>query len=243
MRRARWIVLAAAVAFLAMLLVEFPARWAGAALPRGVSCGELDGSIWSGTCTELARGEAQLGDLTWTVQPACLMRARLCLDLALEQSPRTSLRGLIELRLGGRIEARNARGTVSLEHRLLSQLPAGSSGRLDFDVDSLAWDGQRLTVLVGQLDVHDLRAGSTALGDYRLAFAPGSGDEPLARITDLGGPFEVEGSLRLTRAPGYVLDTRVAPRAGAPQDAVQALNALGSPDAQGRRAFSIEGTF
>jgi hypothetical protein len=243
MRRARWIIVAAAAAFLAMLLVEFPARWAAPALPHSVTCGELDGTLWSGTCTDLARGGARLGDLAWTVHPACLIKARLCVDLALEQPQAFALRGRVELRLGGAIDARSARGTLPLEHRLLDQLPAGTSGRVDFDVSSLSWDGRRLTVLVGQIDVHALRSGSTALGDYRLAFAPSSADEPLGRITDLGGPFEVEGSLRLTRAPGYLLETRVIPRAGAPQDAVQVLNALGSPDAQGRRPFSIEGTF
>jgi hypothetical protein len=49
--------------------------------------------------------------------------------------------------------------------------------------------------------------------------------------------------VRLTHQPGYVLEGLVAPRADAAPELVGNLQFLGSPDASGRRPFSIAGTF
>jgi len=239
----RWIILAAVLVFLVTLVAEFPAQWAAGALPRGIRCRELAGSLWSGSCVDLAHDAVDLGDLSWTVHPARLLAGRLSVDVSLEMPQRPALVVGIELRPGGAIDAHDARGSLTLDRQLVPQLPAGTAAVADFELGSLSFDGQRVTVLVGHVDVHGLRSGSTPLGDYRLTFAPAASDEPVGHIQDLGGPFEVEGSLRLNRAPGYELSVLVAPRAGAPSDAVQALKVLGSADAQGRRPFTMEGTF
>jgi hypothetical protein len=62
-------------------------------------------------------------------------------------------------------------------------------------------------------------------------------------LTDLGGPLAVRGTLRLTNQPGYVLEGQVAARADAAPELVSNLQFLGTPDASGRRPFSIAGTF
>jgi len=72
---------------------------------------------------------------------------------------------------------------------------------------------------------------------------PGGGTEPVGTLVDLGGPLAVQGTLRLTDQPGYVLEGQVAPRADAAPDLVSDLQFLGSPDAEGRRPFNIAGTF
>jgi len=241
LKRRLAITLAVLIAFLAVILVQFPARWAGAALPRNVSCRELSGTLWQGSCSGLNAYAISVGDLDWTLHPLRLLIGRLDLDLALDAAGRLT-RGRVELGLGGRISAHALKGTLPLDRQWFPQLATLPGATADFDIDSLLYDGRRLADLIGRIDVHGLRSDGTALGDYRLLFA-GGGDDPVARLSDLGGPFSVEGTLKLTREPGYVLEGRVAARPGAPPDTVQALRFLGSPDAQGRRPFSVAGTF
>jgi len=47
----------------------------------------------------------------------------------------------------------------------------------------------------------------------------------------------------LTPAPGFELEGFIAARNGAPPELVNSLRFLGSPDATGRRPFSLSGTF
>ena len=61
-------------------------------------------------------------------------------------------------------------------------------------------------------------------------------------VEECGGPLAVQGTLRLTRQPGYVLEGQVAPRDGAPPELIGNLQLLGTPDGLGRRPFSIAGT-
>ena len=82
----------------------------------------------------------------------------------------------------------------------------------------------------------------TALGSYSVSFPGGSGD-PVGTLRDLEGPLALEGTLRLTPAPGFELEGVIAARRGAPPELVNSLRFLGSPDATGRRPFSLSGTF
>ena len=63
------------------------------------------------------------------------------------------------------------------------------------------------------------------------------------QVRSVGGVLDVQGTLRLTRAPGVVVEGTVAARPDAPPELVKQLAYLGSPDAQGRRPFSFENTF
>jgi len=56
--------------------------------------------------------------------------------------------------------------------------------------------------------------GRRPLGSYVVTF-PGGPGEPTGKLRDLNGPLAVEGTLRLTRQPGFELEGLVAARAGA----------------------------
>jgi general secretion pathway protein N len=248
MSRAAWITAAAAVAFLIMLIANFPARWAGRFLPRGTACAQLSGTLWSGSCAGLVAEGTPLGDLSWAAHPLGLLAGKLSLSLSLTV-PSGTVSSDVKLGPTGSITAENVRATLPLSRALFAQLPANVQGLVHIDLASLHWDGRRVTALRGSVEVHGLEAQGETLGDYRVSFpqdaheSSGAGDEPTGRVEDLGGPLSVQGSLRLTREPGFVLDTLVAPRANAPPDVVQALRFLGSPDAQGRRPFPLAVTF
>jgi general secretion pathway protein N len=259
MKRTAWMAAAAALAFLVVLLARFPARWAQGFLPRGTACAQLGGTLWNGTCTGLVAQGMPLGDLSWSSHPLRLLAGKLSFTLALAL-PSGTARARLELGPTGAITAQGVRATLPLSHALLAQLPPNIQGLIQVDLASVHWDGKRVSAVRGVLEVHGLVVQGDALGDYRISFPADSGgpigaaalsgpgregagagaqDEPTGRLEDLGGPLAVQGTLRLTRAPALALDMLIAPRANAPPDIVQNLRFLGSPDAEGRRPFSL----
>jgi hypothetical protein len=102
-----------------------------------------------------------------------------------------------------------------------------------------------ITQLQGRIEARDLEDSSganTPLGSYLVTFPGGSG-APTGKLHDLDGPLALEGTLRLTPAPGFELEGLIAPRPGAPPELVNNIRFFGSPDASGRRPFSVSGTF
>lgn len=234
---------AGVAAFLLVLIVRFPARWAALALPRNLACAQLSGTLWSGTCTGLIAAGAPLGDLTWSLRPLRLLAGRLALDVALARAGGTA-RASVEIGPTGAVTAHDVRAEFPLDRGLIPALPPYTHGSADVDLALLRWNGRRVTQMHGQIDVRDLTAGQgEPLGSYRLLFPGGPGDEPDGQLSDLGGPFAVQGTVRLTREPGYVVQGLIAARPTALPDLVSQLRYLGAPDAQGRRPFSVAGTF
>ncbi len=242
MRRGVFIALAAFVAFLLVILARFPAQWAAAFLPAQLTCQQLTGTLWNGGCSGLAMSGQALGDLDWRLHPLALLAARL--DADVQWTPAGgSAQGHISLRPGGALSAQGARAHLALTHELVASIPPGSRGVLDAELRRLEWDGHRVRSVEGVIEAHQLATPMLMLGDYRLTFPTPSAAEPVGELHDLGGPLDLTGTLRLTGEPGWVLDTRLKARPGAPADLVQALRYLGTPDGSGRVPFSVAGTF
>lgn len=244
MSRAVKISAGALIAFLLILLVRFPAQWIKGFLPKDATCQELSGSVWSGSCAGLAIQGTPAGDVSWTLHPSSLFKARLGLTLAASRPP-ASVNGQFEIGFSGEVRGRDIVAVIPLDPAVIRELPPDLRGTLNARLDSLALKGKTLTGLEGVIDVMQLeQPPGTAIGEYRLTFPKGAtGDEPTARLEDLSGPLDVEGTFRLTREPGYELQGTVVAKPEASESTVNALRYLGSPDAQGRRPFSRAGTF
>ncbi len=237
------LVLLAAAAFAVILLSRLPASWV---VPRSgiVACTSPDGSLWSGSCSGLTVERMPFGDLTWDVAPLRLLTGTLAAHVVLARGPVTGSAD-VALRMGGSISLQNLIADLKLDPRQIPHLPPQLRGSVHTDLSLVRLTHGRIAELKGRIEAHDLsqRTGHvTPLGNYALTF-PGGGTEPVGTLTDLGGPLAVRGTLRLTSQPGYVLEGQVAPRADAAPELVSDLQFLGSPDAAGRRPFSIAGTF
>ena len=102
--------------------------------------------------------------------------------------------------------------------------------------------------IVGTIELHGLQApppGGAAIGSYAITFDAGSARDGklIGQIKDLEGPMQVTGTATLAGDRSYVVEGLVAPRAGAPPAVTDTLRFLGAPDAQGRRPFSVAGTY
>ena len=243
MKRTLWIVLLAAAVFTAIFIARVPASWV---IPSRTahSCASLEGSLWSGTCTGLSVSGRPLGDVSWDLEPWRLLVGKLAAAVAATHGVAEATAD-VELGFGGRLSARNLVADLTLDPQLIPGVPPGLHGRAHLDLSLVTLQHGIVTQLQGRIEAHDLeeRSGTnTALGSYVISFAGGSGD-PIGKIRDLDGPLAVEGTLRLTNAPGFELEGFVAPRQGASPEVVNNLRFFGSPDASGRRPFSMSGTF
>jgi hypothetical protein len=243
-KRPLWIALLAAAAFVAIVLARMPAAWVVPARGAQWACASLDGSLWSGTCAGLTVSGTPLGDLSWELHPLRLAAARLAAHLTLSHGPADAAAD-VELTLGQRITARNLVADLPLDPALLPAVPPNLHGRAHVALALVQVQHGIIRQLQGRIEARDLeeRSGNnTALGSYSVSFPGGSGD-PVGTLRDLEGPLALEGTLRLTPAPGFELEGVIAARHGAPPELVNSLRFLGSPDATGRRPFSLSGTF
>ena len=244
MKRAFWLTLLAVVVFAGIVLARLPASWV---IPSSgnLSCTAVDGSIWSGACSGLTVQGMSMGDVVWDLHPARLLMGKLAAHVVLTKGT-SSARADVEVGLHKDITARNLVADLPLDPSVIPQMPSTLRGTAHLDLAQIRVERNIITQLQGRVELHDLvqRSSSdlTRLGDYSLTFPGGTG-EPTGQLRDLGGPLSVDGTLRLTREPGFDLQTLVAARANASPDLKDAIQFLGSPDAQGRRPFGMSGTF
>lgn len=247
MKRTVWITLLAVVAFLAIVIARLPANWV---LPSSgsISCSAVDGTLWSATCTGLTVQGKPVGDVIWDLHPGRLLAGKLAGHVNLTR-PDGSLTTDVEAGLNKSVTARNLVADVPLDPAVIPNFPRTLRGSAHLDLPLLQVDSQgNITQVQGRVEAHDLEDRSnghlTKLGGYSVSFPAGGTGEPTGQLHDLGdGPLSVEGTLKLVHGPGMQLDSWIRARPGAPEELTDMIQILGSPDAQGRREFSMESTF
>jgi hypothetical protein len=244
-RHVPWVA-AIAVAVVLTLLVRWPLAWALPLFPATAICTGPGGTVWSGRCSSLRIGAQDLGSVSWRWHPSRLFVGRLAVDVeAVRAMDRVT--GEFAFGFGQRVEARDLEAQLALAGGLLPALPGALQGSVTARVPQLALQGRAITVLVGDIDVRDLRQGAAAasIGSYTVTFPDGASPDDNLRgeLRDNGGPLAVSGTVTLTPEPGYVVEGLVAARADAAPALARQLEMLGRPDAQGRRPFSVAGTY
>jgi general secretion pathway protein N len=250
-KRGIWIAVLAVVAFAVIVIARLPASWVVPSPPSAVSCGAVDGSIWSGSCSGLTVQGSTLGDVVWDVHPLKLLTLKLSANIVLTR-PVGSIHGDFDVGLDKSVTARNVQADIPLDGDVLSMLPPGLQslrGNANANIDSAHVVKNVIKQIQGRIEMHDLedhdRQGQTMpLGNYSLIFPPGGTGDPTGQIKDLGGPLAVDGTMRLTQdKPGFELQGYVTPRGDATPALLNQLQYLGSPDSQGRRQFGTSVTF
>lgn len=246
MKRTFTVIVLVILAFAAIVLARLPASWLLPTGGAGFSCASVDGSLWSGYCSGLTVRGAALGDLTWQLRPARLLLGKVAAHIDLEHPPSASAQGDVEIGLGGTVVARDLTASLPLDPALLPGVPPTLTGSLHLDLALARISSKGIVrTLEGRIEASDLVDHSgyvTPLGNFAVTF-PGGTPQPTGDLRDLGGPLAVTGKIVLTPQPGYDLSAYVTPRPSATQALVNAIEFLGSPDAQGRRQFAVSGTY
>ncbi len=238
--------LAALLLFALTVVARLPTRWALHAAPASVVCEEPAGSLWQGQCARLRAGGTTIGPVSWRLHALPLLLARVDVDLV---SHDASLPGSAQLTLrsGGRLEAHALRASVPLDSGLLPLFPNGWSGQLGLDLSTLTLKAGHISALQGIVNADALKQISPAMpfGSYQLRFTGSAARDGwiVGELRDSGGPLAVTGTLQLRASGDYELNGTAAARSDATPELAKAVEFLGAADAQGRRPFSLTGTY
>jgi general secretion pathway protein N len=244
MKRTLRITILAILGFAIILLVRLPASWIKGFVPQGVVCTDLAGTAWNGSCAGLVYNGAPLGDLTWELHPTALFRGKIAafIDLTREGN---FIRGDFEMG-GDTYVVHDLQAQTPLDPPPLPELSSGFAGNISVNLANLKVEKNVITLIEGQVEATSLysKRDRMAIGSYSATFpkAP-AGKEPVGEVMSLDGPVDFNGTLKLTREPGWVVDGRVRVKPETPPALVQQLAYLGAPDADGTRPLSLEGTF
>jgi general secretion pathway protein N len=247
MTRNGLLVAAGIAAFLVFVIARVPAavltRW----LPPGVAVAGLDGTIWSGRASSVSLQGRVLGSASWSCRPWPLLVFEWSCRVMLQPSG-----GQVSVSLSGdfdadEIEARDLTGNLPIAFLEGIVRPAGWTGRLDLEVARARIANGMPQDAEGKLFVRGLKGpgpDGALLGDFELTIGEGAvGTGTLTgRLSDLGGPLRVRGTIELKRDRSYFVSGEVAPGPGAGPAIFDTLAFLGPPDISGRRPFTVEGT-
>lgn len=249
MKRGIWIGILATLAFVAILVVRLPASWLSGFLPANVSCVEIGGTLWNGSCSGLVAQGTKYGDVAWQLRAAPLLRAHVAGHVDV-QHPTGTLSTDVDATTGGDIEMHDLVADLAIDPSNMTQVPPDLRGRVHAQLARLRLEKKMVAAVEGQVDLLELRrleSQPAALGDYTLHFpskrSPPRNGEIVGDFDSVSGPWQIEAVLRLTKQPGLVLEGRIAVGAEAPPEIVEELGQLGPADAQGWRQFSMEQLF
>ena len=128
MKRTVIVIVFGAIAFGAIVLARLPASWVLPTASADFSCSSVAGSLWNGYCSGLSVRGAALGDLTWQVRPARLLRGELAAHIDLERPPAISSRGDVEIGLGGTLVVHDLTASLPLSSKVIAALPPALTG-------------------------------------------------------------------------------------------------------------------
>jgi general secretion pathway protein N len=238
---------AGVAAFVVFLVAMVPATQLARRLPAGVALGGVGGTIWSGQARTLSVHGRALGALRWSCRPWKLLLLRWSCRASLTP-PGGEVSGDLGGDFGAEIVGEEISGRVPISLFEGIATPRGWTGELELDVSELRLVERRPTAASGTLYLRSLRAPGPqgqVLGDFELVVGEGAvgGAALKGRLRDLGGPLHVRGAIELAADGSYLLTGDAAPGPGAGPAIFDALGFLGPPDRQGRRPFTIEGSF
>lgn len=241
-------VIAGLAVFIVVLLLYLPASWVASALPPQVRCNQLGGSVWHGECLGLQYQGAALGDATWNLAASSAFTGRLSGDLEIRG---TAVNGRADLdtSFAGVGELRNVALRVLLDPALLPQLPAQQRGMLIASLARLELgEGAAPRAIAGTVELRDFKqvgAQPLDLGAYQVTFdgSPPQDGALAGKLRDLGGPYIVDGTVRLTPPNGYLVQGYITGRTAEAERIVREVTLGATPDSSGRSTFSFEGSW
>jgi hypothetical protein len=241
-------VIAGLAVFLVVLVLYLPASWIASALPAGMRCNELGGSVWHGECLGLQYQGTTLGDATWNLAPSRAFTGRLSGDVEVRGAALNG-RADLDTNFSGVGEMREIALNVTLDPALLPLSPQQQRGTLLARLARLeVGPGLAPRAIEGTLELRDFRqvgAQPMDLGSYQVTFdgsAPQNG-ALVGKLKDLGGPYIVDGTVKLTPPNGYLVQGYITGRTANAERVVREITLGVMPDASGRSTFSFEGSY
>lgn len=247
MKKLSWLITLGVGAYLVFALVTLPASLViGALEQQGIQASGVDGTVWRGRAQVVQLGSTPLGRLEWDLHALALLSLRLQADVKLTRSDgfaqgRVSVQGTQRVEL----EDLTASLPISALRGVLSQ--SVPSGTINLKFPFLVLENGWPVEADGTAELLNITSNwlpPTRTMGYRVVF-PHPQEQPpegsiVGAVTDLEGPIQLAGTLRLGADRSYELVGQIAAKADAPSGLQQQLELL-PEDERGRRKL-IEGT-
>ena len=235
-------------AFLLLALITLPASVVlSYAHPSGLTLGGVSGTIWQGRAQAVRAGALHLGSVEWSLNALALFTGRLGADVKITRTDGFA-QSSITAAPTGTLTFRSLNASLPLGALPPNVAPGGWTGTLNLKLPQLTLENGWPVVANGAVEITDLVGPArrpVALGSYKIEFpaeAAAAAEVLNGALSDLGGPFAVNGSVQIKKDRSYLVQGMIATRPGAPGDMARSLEILGPADAQGRRPFTFEGS-
>jgi hypothetical protein len=242
MRRA-FVILAAVIAFVVVVVAIAPASLAGVVLEREskgqLALADAEGTLWRGRATLTAARALRL-PLAWSIDAWPLLRGELRLRIVPSTTTGSSPRAEITARPDS-IALRDLDVMVSADivTSLAPRSGVQTTGDIRFSTPSLDWTP---TSLDGGARIDWQNARFTVGSDAGIglgtvtALLTAAGDRMTGPVTNVGGEFDVRGTLSLAANSASAVTLAMTPRGGEPAQA-RMLSVSGNP---GRTGWNVE---
>jgi len=217
----------------------------------GVVTNGMAGTIWSGSVRSLAAGPLRFHQLRWQFAPLRLLRGELGAHVD-AQLPEGFFSADVSRSLGGRLVVQDIEAAVPLRALSASMASMTGNSQLGIRMQELAWLDGWVETAIGTVQLSEVvlpipvLAGRTPAGNYIVSFDSESlaaGSPLTGKVSDGGGPLEINGVLNLSPPRNYELSATVKARDDAPAELVTILQSAGPRAAGGGREFSLAGSF
>jgi general secretion pathway protein N len=225
------------------LLILFPARVAyNWATPAGIKLSGLNGTVWSGSASEMSAVGVYARDLQWRMKPLALFTGKVAYSF--KASPASGfVEGNVAVSLGGTVTLTELNGALSLQSIEQALGIPGLRGDVSIKLESLRLvDGFPVSAS-GVLEVANLRApriDRSSIGGYRAELLTQESGV-IGSIEDTDGVIDIAGSLQLSADRSYQFVAQLAAKEGASAGIRKQLQFLGSANDRGQHELRLEG--
>jgi hypothetical protein len=220
-------------AYLVFMVASVPAQFVFAHLQTQLAplrISEAQGTVWSGTANQVSVGSLHFDKASWGFRPLALLTGRLESNVSVE-SKGLYVTGRTGISLGGTRYVKQAKGEIpaDLVDLFLPLRGVNLKGQLFATLESMAFDGQRLTSAAGTIVWQEAGVASPTameLGDLEFTFKP-KGDQIQINVADKQGPVRIEGLATIQPDGKYNFRGTFVPRPNADPQLVNGLKLLG----------------
>ncbi|MEJ1960844.1 MAG: type II secretion system protein N [Gammaproteobacteria bacterium] len=141
-----------------------------------MTCREISGTAWDGSCSGLVYQGAPVGNLHWKLHPGALLSGKVAAFVDLTRGS-DFVRGEVEAASGGKYSARNLQARLPLDPPPVPDLSTGFSGNANVNLANVQVEKNLIIALEG-----------TGRGDLAVFDAGSHGYRRLLGDVPQGGP-------------------------------------------------------
>lgn len=243
MRARTKLVTVAVVTFIAGLLILFPARVAYHLFSQsGVTLAGIDGTIWSGSASQVDVDGFYLHSLHWRIRPLSLLGGKLAYSIG--ASPASGfLDGRVAAGITGNITASDIKAALALQAvENLATMP-GLRGKLNAQFDRVELEDGMPVAVDGKIELAGLLVpiiDPSPIGGYRVEFFTQESGV-MGTVEDTDGVVDVAGTIQIHRDGTYQFRALVAPKPNTPDRLRQQMKFLGTANERGQYEMRLDG--